>query len=69
MVCTNCKSTSRNKKGCPQLAQSTQGNPPPEKGNGADQGNKLSFSVSQRSKKQRLLEVEEEVEAGEVEGE
>ncbi|KAJ8429987.1 hypothetical protein Cgig2_032825 [Carnegiea gigantea] len=35
------------------------------KGNGADQGNNLSFSVSQESKEQQLLEVEEELEAGE----
>ena len=38
------------------------------KGNRADQGNNMSFSVRQRSKEQQLLEVEEEVEAGEVEG-
>ncbi|KAJ8437864.1 LOW QUALITY PROTEIN: hypothetical protein Cgig2_002998 [Carnegiea gigantea] len=35
------------------------------KGNGADQGNNLRFSVSQGSKEQQLLEVEEELEAGE----
>lgn len=38
------------------------------KGNGADQGNNMSFSVSQGSKEQQLLEVEEELEAGELEG-
>ncbi|KAJ8434381.1 hypothetical protein Cgig2_014228 [Carnegiea gigantea] len=35
------------------------------KGNEVDQGNKLSFSVSQGSKKQELLGVEEELEARE----
>ncbi|KAJ8440983.1 hypothetical protein Cgig2_020012 [Carnegiea gigantea] len=31
IVCTNCKSAGHNKKGCPQPAQSTHANPPPQK--------------------------------------